>query len=365
MEDPRPTDAGLFTVCVAPATGVRHTGKHAYILVLAPASGYRERAPMYDLSTNGDSNGRANGCGYRYAVEGVQFRMVRIDLTDRDVIDQSTENALTTLMGDETAAGQSLLRNRLAHLCLGTAEVRGFAANLFSYLGHNAKAPIYGLVDRLLVPEEAEADADMSVHLSVCDVPLALIYWTPVGVQFVDMWSVRRRLMAPYPSTAGLPMVSDRRLAEGEAAFLQFQAQVADMLQTTTRADLIVIEARNYFRHLPSVGVIPFTTGISNKGFDYLRFFAGLKVDKEVFMEGAKLSSLLRLSYLHPSIDLDREEFMWLYLVRENRESPGDLTQQPYIVFSDGRIPYQGDGQYDLAYWEYANVAREQAVIGG
>ena len=353
MEEPRPADAGLFQVCVAPAPGETHTGRHVYLLVMAPASGYRERAPMYDLSANGDSNGRANGCGFRYAVEGVQFRLVRVDLADETVVDADTAGVVKALMDKQEGSARSKLRNRLAHLALGTPTANAFPTDLFSHLVAGSAPPPYGLADRLLVPEAEEEEADMTVHLSRCDVPLALLYWTPSGVQFVDNWAVRRRVIPSYPATAGSPLVDDHRLAEGEAAFLQFQAQLAALLQEGA------VRASTHFRYLPAAGFIPVVPLLYRTRRVYeTNFFSGLTTREPVYIEGDQVQPLLRESYRYDPVDLQSDEFFWLYQVRDNREAiaTGRAAPTPYLLFASGHMPFRGQARYDVARSDYSNA---------
>jgi hypothetical protein len=368
MDEAAPTDAGLFRICVAPAPGTAHSGRHIYLLVMTPTSGYRERAPMYDLSTNGDSHGRANGCGFRYAVEGVQFRLVRLDLNDDPVLNDAAVDKLNELIEESSAVAHSKLRNVLAHLALGTDTSRAFSTDLLSYLKPSTASLRYGLADLLRVDPEQEEKTDMHLHLSHCDVPLALLYWTSSGIQFVDNWAVRRRITPSYPATTGMPLVSGRRLAEGEAAFLQFQAQIADMTgPDISQAQLSALDATEYFRYLPALGIIPLAGTGEGRGFDYLNFFQKVTVRRIMtdegestytHIEGAKLLALAQRSFLYPSVDLEDKEFLWLYVVRENRhaiEHATGIAPQMYLIFTSGHLPFVGDAQYDLNRWDYSN----------
>jgi hypothetical protein len=62
-------------------------------------------------------------------------------------------------------------------------------------------------------------------------------------------------------------------------------------------------------------------------------------------------------SFFYPPIDLTNPEMVWLYWVRENLE-PGvqpSPTTQPYLIFTNGHVPFQALAQFDLNYWNYAN----------
>jgi hypothetical protein len=341
LPTPATAATGLFAPCTPPGTVPVGSNAGVYILLMAPASRYsNERAPLHGFA----DNGRINGCGTRDTIEGAQFRLAFVDVQDAAKVGTAMAAVLPGLLGTTDAAGLSRLRNLLAHVCLGSIDAPDITTDLFSYLGTNAQTPVYGVIGRL----RAAGD------LTDCDVPLALIYWTGSGVQFLDMWSVRRRLI--QPDLTPWPHAGEQRLAEGEAAFLQFQEQTAYITRpSVTRAQLVQIEARNHFHHLPAAGVIPFTTGISNRGFDYLKFFNGLTIRDPVFIEGMKVPSLFRLSYTYPAIDLAQKELIWLYMVRENREVSGTPQPQPYLIFTSGYIPYQDDAQYDLYRWQYSN----------
>ncbi len=57
-----------------------------------------------------------------------------------------------------------------------------------------------------------------------------MIGWTAdAGIEFVDLWSVRRRVTRPAAEDQFAPFAGDRRRAEGEAMFLQFQAAISDL----------------------------------------------------------------------------------------------------------------------------------------
>lgn len=355
--DPEAAAGGLFAACQPTDTGEYVTGRNVYVLALAPASGYREKAPMYDLGPNG--NGRADGCGFRYAVEGVQFRLVEIDLDDEEVISGAAQTDVEELINAEPqdAATVSKLRNLLAHLCLGTVDAADFPADAFSYLAHGATPPTYGLLSGLTNPDPAQADEHT---LTPCDVPLALLYWTTAGVQFVDMWAVRRRVIRPEARLSGLPLVSDRRLAEGEAAFWQFQAQVAEMQKDPTE-NLVSITATDRFRYLPSVGIIPLASNRSSNGFHLDLFFDPVVHHPVVRIEGARLGAMVRTALTYPSHDLGSSVTMWVYRVRENERASATRTlaspPQPFAIFASGHMAYMGDPHFDVNRWEFGNWA--------
>ena len=172
------------------------------------------------------------------------------------------------------------------------------------------------------------------------------------GIQFVDLWSVRRRV-TPRPGEGDwASFVAARRRAEGEAMFLQFHAQLADLRH---EGDPAVVKAKDHFEHLPPTGLLPLAASLS-AGFDYGTFFDSVTITDPVYMEGAKLEGLVLESLSSPPIDLASEEAVRLYLVRENEQAP--VADQRCIVFANGHLPYRGDAQFDLAYWDFANYSQ-------
>ena len=69
-----PAGAGLFYDCAKPAATTVAIGQGAYILVASAASGFEGRAPMAGVQ----STGQITGCGSRFVVEGVQFRLIHL-----------------------------------------------------------------------------------------------------------------------------------------------------------------------------------------------------------------------------------------------------------------------------------------------
>ena len=82
------TDAGLFAVCTPPTNAVTISGAGAYILTISPVSGYSGSAPVSGLGNNAPT---APGCLSRYAVEGVQFRQVALDVSSLPNISAATQ----------------------------------------------------------------------------------------------------------------------------------------------------------------------------------------------------------------------------------------------------------------------------------
>jgi len=364
--DPQTADAGLFAVCQPPTATVL-TNPGLYVLTITPASGFStESAPKTDVFNDGLSS----TCGSRWVVEGAKFNTVQLDLgtnPDPSTLAGQTEQiaaSLKTLLQElavasgaaadslkaEIAPPMSKLRNCAAHLCFGTEQFAGFPANPFGRSNGDSLFAEYGALDQLRD----------SGNLTDCDVPLALLYWTTSGLQFIDLWSVRRPVFPQAISEAWAPLTGRRRMVEGLAMFLQFQCQVSGLMQANSNQNFLgSIDASQYFRYLPAVGLLPLAAAQS-LGFDYNKFFAS-KTHRSfdpVFMEGAKLEGLMLRSFAFPPVDLGNQEMVWLYWVRENMQLSAKQNSPPvlpYLVFSNGHIPFQGEAQFDLNYWNFAN----------
>jgi hypothetical protein len=339
-----PQTAGLFHTCEPPTALVEGPGAGFYILVLSPASGYQGRAPLSGLS----EPTAGSGCGSRWAMEGVRLRMVPLDPLTVSGLSASTRTLLESQLLAATAeADLSKVRNVVAHLCLGTEPLVAFAADPFardplSGGGTEAQLLHYGAVDDLLA----------AGALTACDVPLALLHWpTATGLDFADNWSVRRR-QAPVATSVDWPtLTGGRRLAEADAARLQFQEQLGDLV--AHGAAPAAVRAADYFRWLPPAGLLPLFGAGRPRGIDPIAFFTGLTARNATFLEGARLPALLASSLAYPPLDLTTGEMLWRFLVRENREEP-DL-HPPLLAFASGHVPYIGEAQFDLSYWNFSN----------
>jgi hypothetical protein len=313
----------LFADCQPNASGTYTAGAGVYLLTVGPKEEPEGRAPV-----NGLGNEDAI-CNVALEAEALAFRLIRL----------SVPPALL----DE----KDLLRNRIAHDCFGVKALNEVVVDPFA-----PAVTSYGLVDTL-----------RTQTLTDDEVPLGVIGWSiDDGIQFVDLWSVRRRLTARAPQGDWASLVADRRRAEGEAMFLQFQQHILDL--AVLDIDPPLVQAVDRFTHLPAAGLLPLHTSARPLGFDQSTFLAGLTTTDQpgkdpVFIEGAKLVDLLAESFRFSPIDLAREEAIRLYVVRENEEgSTSSLHDQPYVLFANGHMAYRGDGQFDLSYWNNANHAQ-------
>ena len=151
--------------------------------------------------------------------------------------------------------------------------------------------------------------------------------------------------------------IDDRSKHEGEAKFLQFQEQIAELRQST--ANPRDVAAADHFNYLPAAGVIPKFTGIQ-VGFDHRRFFQNQTYREPVFIEGARLEHLIRDSLSYGPIKLGTGELIYLYEVRENEQAidaGGIRVPQSYLIFSSGHMPFYGEARFDVNRYNYSNYS--------
>jgi len=210
----------VFADCQPLAAGTTLSSAGFYLLTIAPASARDGLAPASGLG-----NGIAD-CNSRYLVDGVQFRLLPLNVTQSD--------------------NPNLERNSVAYQCFGLPAL-GPGDFLDEAFG-TGPLLVYGV--EALVP---------SGRLTEQDVPLALVEWTTNGLGFVDQWSVRRRLTRPDASGHWGYFAGDRRVSEGEAMFLQFQEQFATLETGTSPPQGLTADSR--FQFLPPAGVLPDSDG--------------------------------------------------------------------------------------------------------
>lgn len=294
-----------------------------YLLTIAPDEASEGHARSQSLDEGSVQ------CNSDALVEAVQIRMLPLDVE----VDPAARDAAA--QGDN-----DLLRNAMAWQCFGLDSMANF------------------LIDPLRMPSQLSEPLEKLAGkaYTACDVPLAVVRIT-TRIEFVDLWSVRRRPTPRGCSGAFAYPLEEHRRAEGEAMFLQFQNQLATL---TAGSDVRNLVARDKFVQLPAAGMLPMSGDSAGDTAAIASFFSGCKVRGPAFIEGARLEALLRDSYSYPPIDPKRKELIWLYWVRENRQAI-DLGRDPKpracLVFSSGHMPYQGDARFDVANWNYANTA--------
>lgn len=309
-----------FSAC-QPDTGVYVAGAGLYLLTISSVQVGQGRALTSGVGQVDVS------CNTKFNVAGVKFRLLALDLDAADLSEPA------------------LLRNRVAYRCFGVVE-EGHK-NLYADLLGPPLAS-YGLIDGL-----------RPNRLAPCEVPLAVLYWTSTaGLVFLDMWAVRRRVTAPAAAGQLWPLASDRRLSEGEAMFRQFQEQILQLRATLPSPE--ATRAREHFRYLPPVGIVPIASNRFPAGFHEDLFFHDITRHPVIHIEGARLDALLRMAFEYPPLDLESGVVIWQYVVRENRqriaEAPGSAPQ-PYLVFATGHMPFIGDAHYNVNRWAYGNYS--------
>jgi hypothetical protein len=312
---PATAPASLFQTCTPPTQGVYVADSGVYLLTVCSIGAANGLAQVSGLG------GIQASCNAKYIVDAVQFRLIELPV-------------------DKAILNDARARNLVAYQCFGVDHLLDFARDPFGTTGE----------PRTLLDEVRDTK-----QLTDCDVPLALMYWTATGgIQFLDMWSVRRRVTrtnAPTP-----PLLRDQGLALAESMTRQFQAHITDLLATAAVPASVV--ARDSFAFLPPIGIVPLASGASIRGIAYASFFAGRTYRGPLFVNGSKLDPLLRTNVTVTPIDFRNDEMVWLYTVVQNVRAAnlGDsTTPQTYLIFTSGQIPYQADAQFNVSYWNYSN----------
>ena len=358
---------GAFADCAVQSATVT-TGAGAYLLVVEPASTPDGRTPRTTLG----GDGAAGDCGAKRRVEGARLRLVPLDTRDDALVPSSLANGsseydIQNLSEKVSSAREndeepmpkrvSKLRNMLAHVCLRTPSALADTASLYDTLRRQARGERSD-------PVGSEGPLDVlrrrarQGRVDTLDdaVPLGLLYWSSDRIEFVDVWSVRRRVHRPDPQQP-LPATARRR-AETEAAIYQFQDHVADLEQDLSPSAMASVSAKAHFAILPPVGILP-EQADGQPGFNLLSFFEGMTVRDPVFIDGTRLTTLFRSARGHSSRRILDGEFWWLYRIRQNRsgEFTGSQTDEDtaYLAFASGFLPHVGEAQFDLARWNYGN----------
>ncbi len=305
----------LFSDCQPSQQGPYVVGKGVYLLTIQPAVGTNGKAPVSGLG-NLDA-----ACNAKYQIDGVQFRLIQLPIMAGDLNDVAH------------------LRNRLAYRCFGATddEVVAFMANPFGPV-----VTKYGLLDDLR-PDCLKDD----------EVPLALIYWTNTGgVEFVDQWSVRRRITARSADAAWPLFTSERRTAEAEAAFLQFEEHIEHI--RSRESNLQTIKAADRFEYLPPAGLLPIHPN-SAGSFNWSTFLGSLAPESLDVTDAALVPYLIRESFHHQPFSATDTSLgrVTLYRIRENVEAvQAGTANQLVIVFARPGVAYGGVTRFDYAAFD-------------
>jgi hypothetical protein len=304
-----------FSTCVPTVGGTYTSTTGAFVLSIGPASAPSGRAPVSGLGNEGVA------CNVAYAAEGVQFHLVRIALP-------------TSLDGDPKR-----LRNRLAHLALGTDDSSRISALTDPLLHGDAS---YGLLDRL-PPGCIGEDR----------VPLAILHWTAKGVEFVDRWAVRRRIMSPLAGTGFAVLMGDRRRAEAEATFEQFQDHIEDLRRELAAPQAAT--AAEHFAHLPPVGLLPVAVAGGPAGFDPVEFLGDQGSGEIARIDAAQIPALLHDSLWHEPVVVGGPRRFQLYAIHEQELADDTLT--PALVFASETLTYRGIARFGRAHFGRSRFA--------
>ncbi len=309
-------DAGRFARCdFSAGNSSTSIPSGAYLLTALPASQLDGLAP---LQASAGSTSPAS-CTGKWEVEGLQFKAIPL-----------VGFPTSGVTGDNR-------RNLLAHWCFGSEALRKLAVDPFSFDDR------YGGLDQL------------GSDLTGCDLPLAVFFWTGSALDFVDGWSARRRLTRPSALDAWSGLLSDKRVAEAQARFLQFQQQAGELVESGRAAKAV---GSLVFPFLPPAGLLPITTSALfarvrqagsgerqiaillakkrslSKGFDLEVFFEGFP-DRIGVLDHDSVDFLVNQSWHDEAIRLERDKpnasLVNLYLVKENLL---DHHAQPYVLFT-------------------------------
>jgi hypothetical protein len=243
----------------------------AYLLAVRPAARLEGSVPRKGIGRGDCGCGEGDGCDARWERAGVRFVAV----------------ALPFKPPSGNLAG--LLRNLLAHACYDSPRRARRPVDPFRFLAEDA-----GL-HRL--PGLTEAD-----------VPLAVFYWRGGTPVVVDTWGARRRVAASYPAEGWGAFVSDSRLAENEARFLQFQAHLEDVRAASPETRREVVTDR--FRFLPPAGFVPIRTpddrdkNAAGRAFDWFTFFGAFLPERVAIVDRDTITDVLHRSFRDEAIDL-------------------------------------------------------------
>jgi hypothetical protein len=346
--------SGLFVACQPPSTQLTNPG--VYLLTIMPGSGYQGQVPVTQLN----SGGVGTSCTSQYATAGVQFRLLPITLAQtgsglQPTLFQLGNQIQQQLNANSSAASVapalSQFRNGLAYACFGVEQLAAYPASPFEFL---SQEPSYGLVDQT-------RDAGL---LTDCEVVLALLYWTPGGLQFIDLWSVRRRVTRGLVTQQWPLLYSDRRRSETEAMFLQFEDQMQSILANET--DVASVTVDSHFMYLPPAGILPVTgdgisavTGVpATPAFDCPGFFAAHASRDIATTDGNRLRELFAAALDHEPIPIAATGEIQLYIIWENLQAVNaNPATSLALIFASPATRYQGVARFGTAKWSLSRFA--------
>ncbi|MDT7807745.1 MAG: hypothetical protein QOJ70_1558 [Acidobacteriota bacterium] len=347
--DAPPADAGAFADCADAVSTFDTLENGVYVLVIGPASGFRERVPMRGLS----DTAAVNECGSRFVVEGVQFRLARLDLAAMSEpsmsmgLSAATLAQINTLMSATSAVELSKLRNLLAHVCFGTEEVAKIPREPFRQQQGQLAFESYGAADFLRTKGQ----------LTDCEVPLALVYWRGGTLRFADSWAVRRRVRARAGGALSY-LFAPRRVAEAEAVLFQFEEHLLWLFGSQTNPESFV--ATELFRWLPAAALVPLRSSTNTAGVSVEKFFLNKSFGPPALLKGARLRALINESLDYPPVDLTAPDYVQLYTVKENSQAQNaPAAPRPFVVFATQEMPHHSEQPRFAALCETLKQTRQ------
>ncbi len=296
---------------------------NAFLLTVRPDSIETGSAPADPYLTGAS-------CGPGFLAEGVRFRRVPFDPAFLAGVLADTQTP-----GLGSASPRS--RNVVSHLFLGSGPWTAFSD----------------------VATAGDVDPDLELAhqllaLQKCEVPLAVFYLQGGSVAELDEWAVRRPCRAATGDAGGLAsFTSPLRAAAGTAAYLQFQAQLAELLSSTGPSG--GPRLATHFRYLPAAGILP-AACIGSPGTitDFLGstpmpFFTGFSASAwnkaERPVRSARVEGILRAGAEQPPIDLVTTRGLPLTVVAVQDSL---VRSEPYAVFVSAHHPYRERIDLDL-----------------
>ncbi|MCG8461826.1 MAG: hypothetical protein MI919_36550 [Holophagales bacterium] len=366
-------EGSVFSACRKEDPDLLLVGAGFYLLTLSPVVGFAERAPASGLA----EDGAELGCGSRYRVDGVQLDLVRLDpasLPGVDAVATPLAQALAaahTGTGSAATAALSRVRNLMAHLIFGTPARAAIAADPFA----RQTPPQGGPPISTHLHANGLASLYAEGKLLPCQVPLALLYWTSLGLRYVDPWAVRRRPEpVPVPDPAADPVEAlwafatppiSRTLVE--ARFLHFQSHLDALLAEVAASESL--RASDYFHYLPPSGYVPVAAG-SSPAVRAARFFAGVPYREDgagrpEYLDARKVPALLEAAAPLPPIRLaaasaavqnvSPPEMVWVYRMAVPTGSSPARAEGRYLVFGQAFLPPMNTARFDIARWDSSN----------
>ena len=328
------SSGATFTCCSGTGTSTSTTGLASgdYLLTARPATRPQGSSPLAPAP----GSTLSPGCTTQWTVEGVEFRVITVPLP-------AEVNGVTVSNGNH--------RNLVAHWMLGTEQLARLPQDPFAF------DPAYSGLDRLDPADFAETD-----------VPLAVFAWNGQSVTYVDNWPARRRITTPDPVTAPWSaLVADRRVADGQARFLQFQEQIQDLVATGTASNAMVNDG---FGFIPPVGFLPINYMPSSVaatpaavgqglGFAPWTFFGNLAnlggtIDWEV-ANFALQQSWTQLSVPTDSFNSEGPALLTYYYVQQNLDS-GQQNNLYVVYLAD--LPWQNGPTSNISTAQPAPAGR-------